>query len=223
MLIINNGHPKSGSSWMQLILTKSLNPCAPSESFRNKWRNPSVDIDRLEEYTNSAKWMDRDELLKMHFRYTNQRKFLLRSDIFIIITHRNIADSVLSFYYHNLRIGKVGVNDKINWLQTNGRTFAQGISVYRNSWKNIPNALMIRYEDMINKPETEISRVLLFLGKDINNYDIVGLSKTKANPQKNGLPREDSHIRTAGISTAQNEIPAELLNEFYSLEKNTEQ
>lgn len=223
MLILNNGAPKSGSTWMQTILREALTPDFPDSKWRNDWINPSVDPARLGAFIASSEWHNNDVLVKLHVTASKDMAFLQRDDVRVIVTVRNAPDSVLSWFHHQIRLGKASLNTKNNWFETTGLRFADRLREHRLSWALEPNAILIRYEDLLTHPVRELHDIMVHLGKEISMDSLQQVvNRTLVKRAPNEPPHEGQHIRTAGISVADKEIPPEILQQLKTHESETE-
>lgn len=220
MLIINNGVPKSGSTWVQRILVQGLDPNFPDKKWRNFWKNPSIDPVDLPAYIKSGEWEEIPTLIKMHFAYNLEYKSLIRDGIKIIVSHRNIPDSVVSWFHHQVRMGKTTLDQRQAWLETRGREFARRAVNHRLSWSNKSGAYLIRYENMLYSAPAEIERLFSYIGHKKTPEECSELArKTEVKLDANAPLREGKHVRTAGRSVAKDELPEELYNEFCEMER----
>jgi len=208
MLIMNNGVPKSGSTWVQKILRQGLKPAFPSERWANSWKNPSVDRDRIIDYVNSGEWTDQPTLLKTHFVYDDSLAGLLRDDVSIIVSYRNLADSVVSMFHHQVRVGNVQSDDPAAWYAEKGLKFAKRSIRHKQSWVDKPGVLMVRYEDMLADTQAVIRQVLTAAGATPSDAQCLAISK--ATRRDDTSIKEGAHVRTAGRSVAKEELPADL-------------
>lgn len=220
MLILNNGVPKSGSTWIQKIIVKAVNPAFPPQEWRNGWSNPSIDPERLSLYVKSGEWRETPTLIKTHLPYKRNLDYLADPDIKVIVSYRNVADSVLSRFHHHVRKGAVSKDDMPRWLETEGRGFAQRILKYRSSWAGRENALFLAYEDMVQDAPAGVAAILAFLGMPKSTEDCQHIARvTQARSRKGKEPREGKHVRTAGRSAAEEELPRPFFLEFEAMER----
>lgn len=219
MLILNNGVPKSGTTWMQRMLVALVNPAFPSDEWRNHWKNPSVSPDRLEEYYNSGEWKSHSTLLKMHIKYEPKFAFLIDPEVRIIITYRNVCDSVVSWFHHQVRIKETTPEKKNDWLENEGRRFALSTINHRRSWEGRENALLINYEAMVADAIPSIISVMQFLGMPPDEARARELvEKTQVRVSDKSKLREGMHVRTGGLSVAREELPEEYYSQLIALQ-----
>lgn len=220
MLIINNGVPKSGSTWVQNILVRGLDPAFPTEKWRNSWVNPSVDHANLRAYVESGEWCAAATLIKMHFDFRDEHDYLLRDDIRIVVSYRNIPDSVVSWFHHDVRMGRTSPEHKRAWMERRGRAFAERALKHRLSWKNRPGTLLVRYEDMLADAVSGVGTIFTFIGQEKTRDECVAIAQMTQVRLKPDEPlRDGRHVRTAGRSVARDELPEHLYDEFTRMEK----
>lgn len=184
---------------------------------------PSVNFDRLQDYVQSSDWNERDTLVKTHFPYSPSCSYLDRDDVRVLVSFRNIPDSVISWFHHQARLGQVAASAKDAWLGEQGRACAKSVSTYRRSWRASGLALMLPYEKLVDDPETGIASILKFLGKDQTAFSLAEIARqTQVRLKPGEAPRDGNHVRTAGRSVATEEIPQALLREFLDMEADME-
>jgi hypothetical protein len=221
MLILNNGVPKSGTTWIQKILISTLEPEFPSESWANHWINPSVDPSRLEDYFRSLEWQGKLTLLKTHILFSEQYKFLLHPEVKVIVSHRGLPDSVLSYYHHQRRLNHESTlgKSKDDWLEHEGRRFAMHAIEFKRSWSSVENALLIGYEDMLKNPAKNIMSIMNFLNVDCSEDEADDIAdKTKITKIQLRQIDDNSHVRTAGMSMATRELSPSLYKDLLALQ-----
>ena len=220
MLIINNGVPKSGSTWIQRILVRGLRPDFPSEKWRNSWKNPSIDPRNLRAYIEGGEWQHSPTLIKMHFKLEENYDYIWNDNIKILVSYRNIPDSVVSWFHHKLRNGEVDLKHRAAWFEKEGRVFAKRALNHRLSWEKKPNTILLRYEDMLADATSGIESIFNFIGNEKTRAECVKIAESTQVTLKPGEPlRDGNHVRTAGRSVARDEIPEHLFNEFVQMEE----
>ena len=220
MLILNNGVPKSGSIWVQAIVPHLAEVIRPSSKWQNSWKSASVDPDRLEAYLASGETVTKNVFIKTHIIYSKEVDYLLSEKVAMFVSYRNIPDSVLSYYHHQVRHGFYKGGDIQKWMDGDGYRFALRAVAHRLSWVGKKNVIMIRYEDLLTNGNEEIMRMANFLGVDLSTDEAEGVLKaTQVKLGSNEKPREGEHIRTAGRSRAREEIPEKNYNDFLTLEQ----
>lgn len=219
MLVINNGVPKSGSTWIQQILSKMLNPSYPSKDWRNNWKNPSIAPERLEAYFKSREWEAAPTLIKMHIINGPEYAFLGDPGVRMLVSSRNIPDSVLSWFYMSVRLGNARIEEKQEWLAGQGVTFAHRLIEHRNSWVGVPNVLALKYEEILEQPAIEVMKIAGFVNFALTNDDAKKIIEaTQVKLSEGEKPRDDSHFRTGGRSLGKEEIAPETYERLVEIE-----
>jgi hypothetical protein len=164
--------PRSGHNWLTSILnsyfTKRFNYC-------EMYLNPESTIDVCEN-TNYQKSHDfgLDEPIVHNIKY--------------VIQTRNFDDTCLSYYRtQKLNVktiwdSKYCIQRKVDqpYVDTNTTeyiTYKNSIKNYYDGFKskwissNLPNSIIIHYENMVNNPIKEISSVISFITDEDINYE----------------------------------------------------
>lgn len=219
MLILNNGVPKSGTTWVQRILETALDPAAPEARWCNGWQNPSVDVERLPDYLDSMGWCgDRPVLVKTHFVHTPTLRGLDRDGVRVVVSWRNLPDAVVSRFYHLLRAGGLRREDREAWCRSEGLAFALRAVAFRLSWWPRPNALMVDYDALVADAPGNVARILDWLGFPVSPEQAARIAAdTQETP--GDTPRDGMHVRTGGVSTAEQDLPEDVLNELQRLDR----
>ncbi|MEM7006232.1 MAG: sulfotransferase domain-containing protein [Pseudomonadota bacterium] len=223
MLILNNGVPKSGSTMVQNLLRKAIKPKRPSEEWQNPdWTNPSILPEKIKPFMESEEYKKaQNVLLKMHFEMGPDFEFLCdNNEVKVVVSWRNVPDSVLSFFHHQIRRGRTQMEDKLNWLETRGRRFARRTIDHKKSWQSVRNCYLVQFESLLEGPDKEFSGILDFLEIHISDQERADiLSDTIVQLSDGERPRDGSHIRTAGQSRAKLELPQSFYEEFEEMNK----
>jgi hypothetical protein len=219
MLVLNNGAPKSGTTWIQTILRHALKPDYPDKAWQNGNINPSIARERLVDYYLSDEWRGRNVLVKLHESHSEEFGFIADPEVRVIITHRNLPDSVVSWFHHRLRLGKVAAGDKAAWLEGEGRKYSARVIAHRLSWIGQPNTLMMRYEDMLGQTADSIVTLLGFCGMECSPEQAAELAaSTRKGPKETEQLNEGHHVRTGGRSVAREELPADYHAQLVALD-----
>lgn len=220
MFIVNNGAPKSGSTWVQKIIKLGISPNFPRKKWRNQWNSRSVPKERLEAYFQSDEWRDAPTLIKMHFASSPDFAFLDNKDARVIVSYRNLPDSVNSFFYHQIRMDKTTPDQKEEWLRTSGIKFAKELQEYRRSWVQKDYVLLLKFEDMVLDAPAHIKKILHFLDQPCDDEICEMLAeKTQVKIKKGDPFPVKKHVRTAGRSVAREEIPKDVFATLTEMEK----
>jgi hypothetical protein len=220
MLIVNNGVPKSGSTWVNKIVRDLVQPVRPHPRWqREGWQAASIARERIADYVASGEWRARPVLIKTHFEYGPDLAPLLQDGIRLVVTHRNLPDSVLSYWHHERRRGTAEADAMERWLKGRGMTFAEDMIRYYRSWADKPGALLVPYEEMVSDAAGQIARIAAHLGLEESAERIAAVAEgTQFRLKPGEAPREGAHARTGGLSRAEAELPAPILARLRRME-----
>tara|TARA_Y100000591_G_C21754113_1_gene656440 strand:+ start:343 stop:1173 length:831 start_codon:yes stop_codon:yes gene_type:complete len=199
MIIWLASYPKSGNTWIRLFLDSlfiSSNKFNINQNFikqfplRSNFHGLTKDVNNQEEFAKycipAQKKINLDRkirIFKTHnafwnwnkgeFSFTNEDQTL--GVIHIVRDPRNVVTSVLNYF------NKKNYSDAINFMKTNrvigGDENEQGLPTIIGSWsshykswrKFKKNNLLIKYEDLLSKPEEKFFRIINFLN-NIGNF-----------------------------------------------------
>lgn len=177
----------------------------------------------MADYFNSGDWRGKNVLIKHHLPYSDDLNFISNDSVKILVSYRSLPDSVVSWFHHNIRLGKTSIDQKPHWLDTTGRSFAVRALNYRSSWTGKPNTLMVKYEDMLAEPKHAIKMTLEHIGESPSDIKIdLIFQRTRAKVQAGGPLHDGKHIRTGGRSVAKDELPYSFLQELLELQSSYE-
>ena len=221
MLIINNGTPKSGSTWINKIVRKTLPLDRLERKWRRKdWNSDSVHPDQLRQFIEHGDWKVEDILIKSHMSYLSKFDYLLQPGIKIIVTYRNLPDSIVSLFHHQMRLKKTPHTKIDIWFRMTGLKFAKKFIAYRRHWAQHESVLMISYESLIEDAPSQISKIGEFLGQNLTKEkanEIAKATQVKLKPDEK--PKDGSHTRTGGHSRAHLELPPKILERLIRMEQ----
>lgn len=168
MLVIANGAPKSGSTWLFNIVQNLHTFSDVPEDYLLDRTNPNSEIvyEKLDEFLANVDYGANDYLLKNHFGKAHQRDALLGApDVLVINIKRELKDAVVSAYYYNMKLsGKKRTFDNYYWKE--GRFLADQIRRYHRVWEEKPSSrvLLLSYERLKQNTVSEIMGIARFLG-----------------------------------------------------------
>ena len=169
------------------------------------------------------KALARQKWRPMHFADSPDFAFLDNKDARVIVSYRNLPDSVISFFHHQIRMEKTTPDQKDKWLRTRGIRFAKDLQEYRRSWAQKDYVLLLKYEDMVLDAPAHIKKILQFLDQPCDDGICETLTeKTQVKIKKDGPLPVKKHVRTAGRSVARKEIPNDVFNTLTEMEKQLE-
>jgi hypothetical protein len=153
--------PKSGNTWTRFLIAHLLHP-EETANFGN--------IDRLipesEGLTrNQFARVPRPRIMKSH-EYFDPR---FRKVIYIVRDPRDVAVSQFHFFRKRRRIGDDYSIEQFVTRFVAGETsdygsWGENVASWLVTRQNSPDFLLLRYEDMVARTETELTRVASFLG-----------------------------------------------------------
>ncbi|TVS04602.1 MAG: hypothetical protein EA413_08585 [Cyanobium sp. PLM2.Bin73] len=225
MLVVNNGVPKSGSTLIQkaLILTGKFEMTI-GEWQNPKWKNMSVSHDHLGGFLHSNMWHDpRNICIKMHCSHCLVQHPGHSHSIKVITSFRNLKDSIVSMAYHNLRVQSAKNRTRDYWIKDYfsdpcryGNTAKRLGLHYLDALRN--GAYMVNYQDMTDRKSKTFADMYSYLGISVSEEELSEIcAKTDPGIRSKEDISEGSHVRTGGISVAQDELPAFTLQQLDAL------
>jgi hypothetical protein len=165
-LIIANGVFKSGSTWVRDIILHAIprHSKVPEEfQYRNlsSWIDPS----KLNEIVNYSTISDDLYISKGHiFKPSLIHQLAQYTNVKIIITHRDLGDSIVSAFYHFKRQHAKWISFRLYyWLV--GRYKAYEMHLYLFNWQKVSNknVYYVSYELLKKDIRSEIVKLCVFL------------------------------------------------------------
>ena len=175
MLVIANGAPKSGSTWMFNILSEMHHFAKPPPEFilDNKNVNPEIRYDRLADLLSNLNYRDKDYLIKNHFGEIEHRELVLSFDnVFVFDIERDIRDVVVSGYFYEMRRRSPEEREGFQrYYWTEGRYLADLVRNYHNVWREAPRdrSFLVSYNRLKTDFAGEVLRMGQFLGLDLSD------------------------------------------------------
>jgi len=202
MLVVSNGVIKSGSSWLMLIAQRMMEVDDLPEEFQDPaWNNPSLKRDQLMRFLTEGHSYGNNYLVKNHFAIPGERNAMLYYPwCKVIMTFRDMRDSVVSRYFHHRRAGDVPADGNFLdffWspVAPSGATALRYMSRYVSTWNVEDESFWkVRYEDLHADVDEAVRSLATFLEVDLATVDIariIRLSQPRSNPDLSGA----SHIR----------------------------
>jgi hypothetical protein len=225
-------YPKSGNTWtLFLIGNLFYEDGVDFSNINHRVPDPNALSKRF------LKRLPRPRILKSHEPFDPRYPRV----IYIV---RDPRDVVLSKYHFGLKIGSVEEGYPIECYVTRfvsgatspeygswGENAGSWLGARRNSKKfQNGNFLLLRYEDMLDAPEAELSRVAVFLGIDPSPARIARAVERSSADQMRKLEKSQSHLWTTTKNTKQdkpfvraakagewiNELPESCISEIES-------
>lgn len=138
MLIVLNGAPKSGSTWLVLIVqAMNLFERIPPKYQNQNWINSSIAPDQISNLIEQCNYHDRNYFCKQHWVNSGEVKatnMLANADIKMINIIRDIRDVLVSRYFHDLRLNKTAEEDINDYYWSSGKNNMIWYMKYHTSW-----------------------------------------------------------------------------------------
>ena len=176
MLVIANGAPKSGSTWLFNILDAMHEYATLPEEFLldTKNVNPEIKYDELERVLTTLDYEHHDYLLKNHFGAPEQRDLILKfPNVYAFDINRALKDVVVSGYYYRLREEKNNESfERYYWI--GGRYLADRVRRYHTVWMEAPRsrAMEVSYEGLKESFCEDVRAMASFLGLELSDADV---------------------------------------------------
>lgn len=174
MLVIANGAPKSGSTWLYNILEAlhDFEPIPAEFKLDPDNVNPEIQYDRLEDFLKTLDYAEKDYVIKNHFGKPEHRDLILKFDnVYVLDIDRSVRDVVVSGYYY--KMGKLTPEQRENfeyYYWREGRYLADLVRSYHQVWKAAPSdrALTVSYENLKTSFDIEAQKIGQFLGLELS-------------------------------------------------------
>lgn len=122
--------------------------------------------------------MKHPRIIKTHLSYEFLQKPVEQDNLKVVVILRNPKDTLVSYYYMyklpNLSNFPGSFHDFFKFHQEK-RVFYGDIFEWYCSWwekRNLPNILMVKYEDLHKDSAKEVKRIAEFMGVDLENATI---------------------------------------------------
>lgn len=141
--IIANGAPKTGSTWVAELLNNFGGVHPVPERFVNKWAWPSVRDELAEQ---AAIELGSSHVLYFSKQHWTKEVWLLKAPgVRVINSIRDIRDTVVSRYHHDLRLSEVPPMPISEYLALHGQSLVAAFCNYHSHWINAPNVTLQNY------------------------------------------------------------------------------
>ena len=126
--------------------------------------------------------------------------------IYIVRDPRNVISSFKNFLsYDDIEETFEVLTNANMWIDSDNIRMPQFISSWGNnynSWKNFPNFLLIKYEDLIINPERELNKIINYLNKFIKiSLENIKINKIIENSSFNNLKKLENEGKFYESST----------------------
>ncbi|NMO13601.1 sulfotransferase domain-containing protein [Pyxidicoccus fallax] len=155
-------YPKSGTTWVQMILVQLLNE-GRGEFDHILQVSPYLEELLMRNRIRHLESLPSPRLMKTHMLYEHLRP---AKDSRIILVTRDVRDSIISFYYHNEMASRFRL-DFNAFVERALRSRDNNWFTYMRSWlphRHDDNVLWVRYEDLRENLEAQVRRIAAFCG-----------------------------------------------------------
>lgn len=174
MLVVCNGAPKSGSTWLYNIVERLYDFDWPAEEYRTSTKkHPTIRPDALEAYLKTDEYQSKRVITKTHYGSERLRDSLLSNpQTRVLDMKRGLYDVIVSSYYDSCRReGFQGDFSKFYWFE--GRSLAQYLIQYHKLWEiGHPHVYVTSFEALKTDFEKEARRIAAFLDKSLSDEDV---------------------------------------------------
>jgi len=226
MILWLASYPKSGNTYLRTILSayffskngeftfdllKNIQKFPSLNHFKSLNVNCNDEKDIFRNYIRAQEDINKKKkqiiFLKTHssfckiggYQFTDQKNTL--GAIYVIRDPRNVALSMANYFScTNEQAVKSILNPEFDLLEDGNKNFRNYLgtwSFHFNSWKRQNNVLIIKYEDLVSNPKTQIYKVFDFMARLIKskiNIDEPKLTKSIDNTKFQTLKRLEKKI-----------------------------
>lgn len=138
MLVILNGAPKGGSTWLVLIVqAMQLFHRIPEQYQDEKWINSSIKEELIGDFIEKIDYQNQNFFCKQHWINSNQVKainVLENPNVKMVNIIRDIRDVLVSRYFHDLRLNLTKSENADDYYWKEGRENMIKYMNYHTSW-----------------------------------------------------------------------------------------
>ncbi|MCI4644659.1 MAG: sulfotransferase domain-containing protein [Hyphomonadaceae bacterium] len=210
MLIINNGAPKSGSTWIgQIIKRTGIAEPLPEELRNPGWLNPSFHPNKLKSALEPERFSSNLIFCKQHWRGESiHHKIAGQPHVRMINIIRDVRDVCVSRYFHDVRHGhfKGSMDDFFSTGQARSRI--DEYVEYHRFWHAQPHPiLLLSYERMQHAFKAEVRRLFEFIDLEpARTETLLKLAKRKTDMKRQTMTGEGHHRRKGVVGDHANHL-----------------
>ncbi len=168
MLVVCNGAPKSGSTWItKIVQSLSTHKKIPSQYQNEKWKNPSL----KDYYTNNILSLDfykkDDYFCKQHWSSHPKYKLIARDEnVRVLNIVRDLRDVCVSRYYHDVRLGKFDGGLEVYFQTGKAKKIIVDYIKYHQFWHDGEDSLcfLTSYEALHKDFLNQVDLLLQYIG-----------------------------------------------------------
>lgn len=199
MLIVCNGAPKSGSTWLYNIVARLRPGAWPDRSFlTGSKKHPTIRPDAVPAFLATDGYRSGDFICKTHYGNPVTRDQLLANPHTLVLDmERGLRDVLVSSYYDSCRRdGFVGSFPQYYWLE--GRILADYLMRYHRVWDTgHPQVFRTTFEELKTNFVPEARRIASFLGVAASDAQLADLEQATSIGSLREAYKDDPQYATA--------------------------
>jgi hypothetical protein len=171
MLVVLNGAPKGGSTWLVLIVqAMKLFQRIADEYQDGQWSNSSICEERLANFIDRVDYQEQNYFCKQHWFNENkiaELDLLAIPNVKIVNIIRDIRDVLVSRYFHDLRLNATKADNIEDYYVAIGKKNMQQYMQYHISWHSNRQALqpfLCSYERLHLNFAEQVQELVAYLG-----------------------------------------------------------
>ncbi len=152
-------YPRSGNTWVRFLIANAIKP----ENFVIDFHNVQEFVPEIGRDNDVISRLTPPRVIKSHALYQPSYPK-------VIYLVRDGRDVYVSYYYYRLKLLKDGTSfsDFLRWKDHFPSPWAKHVQSWYEKTKHQPNILYVRYEDLLKDTETEMGRMMDFIGLEIS-------------------------------------------------------
>ncbi|MEM9166188.1 MAG: sulfotransferase domain-containing protein [Planctomycetota bacterium] len=222
MLLIFNGAPKGGSTWLlQIVTSLGIHARIPKGYQQEGWANSSLADDRVQPFLNEVDIETGQYCCKQHwFGEQWHRELLEIPHVRVLNIIRDLRDVVVSRYFHDMRLGIVedGVSIEHYWGHHNGRGRAKRYIDYHLFWHDHERdrePWLASYERLHDDFYAEVQALLKHIGlDDLGDEAIHRAHRATSLANRPSESGDGKFFRKGIVGDWKNHLPAWIVDEL---------
>lgn len=194
MLLILNGAPKGGSTWLVLIVQAMGSfKRIPEEYQDEQWSNSSIREDKIADFIDSFDYKHQNYFCKQHWVNEGdlaELNLLTVPNLKMVNIIRDVRDVLVSRYFHDLRLNLTKAENIEDYYVAVGKKNMQQYMEYHISWHSYQRTLqpfLCSYERFHENFSEQLQELVNYLGlsKTIGDREIAEIeAKTSFSSRK---------------------------------------
>jgi hypothetical protein len=171
MLVVLNGAPKGGSTWLVLIVqAMKLFQRIPDEYQDGQWSNSSICEDEIANFLDRVDYQEQNYFCKQHWFNENnfaELNLLAVPNLKMVNIIRDVRDVLVSRYFHDLRLNLTKADNIDDYYDMIGRRNMQQYMQYHISWHSDQQELqpfLCSYERLHSNFAEQLQELIAYLG-----------------------------------------------------------